>query len=78
MILVDPPMMTREILAAAMAQQAPYLDVTSLIKTRKDTWPSRDAAKTWLAKRPPWNTWTPRVLDLYVVRLEDCIQHIVC
>lgn len=67
MIIVDPPMMTKEILAAAMSRRTTMLAVIELAKTRKDTWPSREAAKVWLGKRLPWKRWTPQVLDLYVV-----------
>ncbi|EIN09173.1 alpha/beta-hydrolase [Punctularia strigosozonata HHB-11173 SS5] len=65
-ILVDPPMMTKEILDRSMQRNSPLIGVIELAKNRKDIWPSRSAAREWLAKRMPWRRWSQEVLDLYV------------
>lgn len=66
--MVDPPMMTKEILERSMQRSSPLIGVIELAKHRKDIWPSRAAAREWLATRMPWRRWSPEVLDLYVVR----------
>ncbi|CDO69450.1 hypothetical protein BN946_scf184817.g10 [Trametes cinnabarina] len=71
LIMVDPPMMTPEILQKALAEGWPLLRAMEIAKNRKDVWPSRSAAKEWFAKRFPWRRWDPRVLDLYV-------EHALC
>ncbi|KAI9060876.1 alpha/beta-hydrolase [Trametes sanguinea] len=71
LIMVDPPMMTPEILQKALREGWPLVRAIDIAKKRKDVWPSRAAAKEWLAKRWPWSRWDPRVLDLYV-------EHALC
>ena len=42
--------------------------IMKAIAASRSTWPSRDAAREYFGKRPPWKFWDSRVLDLYVVR----------
>lgn len=69
LIMVDPPMMTQELLAKAKTQNTPLLAAVEEAKMRKDIWPSRDAAREWFSKRLPYKLWTPEVLQLFVVRM---------
>ncbi|KAH9847864.1 alpha/beta-hydrolase [Lenzites betulinus] len=66
MILIEPPMMTPEGVERATEAGAVLMLAPEIAAMRKDIWPSREAARTWLAKRYPWRRWDPRVLDLYV------------
>ncbi|KAI0316911.1 alpha/beta-hydrolase [Amylostereum chailletii] len=68
LILIEPPMMSREILARAQARerQTALLSVIEMAKIRKDVWVSREEARTWFAKRLPWKRWTERALGLYI------------
>ncbi len=68
-ILVEPTMMTREIYQRALEQDTVLLRAIEVARGRKDTWPSRAAAREWFSKRLPWGHWDARVLDLYVVRV---------
>ncbi|KAH9852150.1 Alpha/beta hydrolase fold-1 [Lenzites betulinus] len=70
-ILVEPPMMTREIYAMAVEEGTALLRAIEIARTRKDIWASREKARAWFAKRLPWNRWDPRVFDLH-------IQHALC
>ena len=60
-------MLAPEILAKATGSNTPLVAAVELAKTRKDIWPSREDAHQWLAKRLPYKTWDPRILQLYVV-----------
>lgn len=68
-ILVEPPMMTREIYAMAVEEGTVLLRAIEIARTRKDIWASREEARAWFAKRLPWNRWDPRVFDLHIVRV---------
>jgi hypothetical protein len=67
MILVDPPMMTREIFAIAFEEPTLLKTVMEMTRNGKDIWVSREAALEWYSKRAPWQQWDPRVLRLFVV-----------
>ncbi len=67
LILVEPPIMTRKVFARATKKGKAWELLVEMAKTRKDIWPSREAARDWMSKRLPWNCWTPRCLDLFVV-----------
>ncbi|OSD01867.1 alpha/beta-hydrolase [Trametes coccinea BRFM310] len=71
LIMVDPPMLTPETLSIALREGWPLIRAIDIARKRKDVWPSRAAAREWLAKRWPWSRWDPRVLDLYV-------EHALC
>lgn len=60
-------MMSPEIFAK-IDPNTPIIAAFEMTKTRKDIWPSREAARQWLAKRIPCKLWDPRILQLYVVR----------
>ncbi|TFK86474.1 alpha/beta-hydrolase [Polyporus arcularius HHB13444] len=66
LILVEPPIMTRKVFARATKKGKAWELLVEMAKTRKDIWPSREAARDWMSKRLPWNSWTPRCLDLFV------------
>ncbi|RDX51314.1 alpha/beta-hydrolase [Lentinus brumalis] len=66
LIFVDPPIMTREVFARATRKGKAWKLLVEMAKTRKDTWPSREAARDWMSKRLPWSSWTARCLDLFV------------
>ena len=65
-------MMTRQILKYMMkhtaeGQLTPVQMMEESAKTRKDVWPSREAAHEWFKKRYPWKKWDPRSLELFIV-----------
>lgn len=61
--------MTRAMLNAVRFDKAsPLTRAAEAVRMRKDIWPSRAAAREWLAKRFPYRRWDARVLDLFVVR----------
>ncbi|EIN09722.1 alpha/beta-hydrolase [Punctularia strigosozonata HHB-11173 SS5] len=66
MILIEPPMMNKETIKHVMQPNSSIVLATKFASKRKDVWPSRTAAREWLAKRMPWNRWEPEALDLYV------------
>ncbi|KAI0655356.1 Alpha/beta hydrolase fold-1 [Cubamyces menziesii] len=66
LIMVEPPMITPEMLKRGREENAPLIRAVDAARARKDIWPSRAAAKEWFAKRYPWRRWDPRALDLYV------------
>ncbi len=68
MILVEPPMMTQEVLDAVMRDGRAWKALIGMAKSRKDTWPSREAAREWMSRHLPWKAWEPRCVDLFVVR----------
>ncbi|TCD66093.1 hypothetical protein EIP91_001851 [Steccherinum ochraceum] len=68
-ILVEPSMMTREVLHKVMTGPDgghPLRLIMTAAKRRLDTWKSRDEAHQWFVKRYPWKRWDPRVLELFV------------
>ncbi|RDX51310.1 alpha/beta-hydrolase [Lentinus brumalis] len=66
MILVEPPMMTQEVLDAVMRDGRAWKALIGMAKSRKDTWPSREAAREWMSRHLPWKAWEPRCVDLFV------------
>ncbi|TCD62135.1 hypothetical protein EIP91_007310 [Steccherinum ochraceum] len=71
MILLEPPMMTRPLLkkmlkGAAKGEANAMQIAMTAVKTRRDTWPSREAASQWLSKRFPWSTWDERARKRFV------------
>ena len=70
LVLVEPGFMSPAMLERVNHMGIRYEDLIAMAKTRKDTWPSRAAARAWISTRPPWKPWTPRSLDLFVVRVE--------
>ncbi|KAF9073643.1 Alpha/beta hydrolase family-domain-containing protein [Rhodocollybia butyracea] len=43
-----------------------FRSVGQLMLKRKDTWPSKEAAKEWMSEKLPWGMWDERVLNAYV------------
>ncbi|OJT03500.1 hypothetical protein TRAPUB_5840 [Trametes pubescens] len=67
LILVEPGLMTRAMLnAVRFDKSSPLTCAAEAVRMRKDIWPSRAAAREWLAKRFPYRRWDARVLDLFV------------
>ncbi|KAJ7621153.1 alpha/beta-hydrolase [Roridomyces roridus] len=66
MILVEPTMMTKEILDKTFKTPSELSRVIDAVKQRKDIWQSREVARAWFAKRLPWKRWDPRVLDIFI------------
>lgn len=75
MILVEPPMMTRQILAKASKRTGPSSPhaqlqmVIAAVGSKRDIWPTREDARQWMSLRSPWKDWKPQVLDYFVVSL---------
>lgn len=84
-ILLEPHMMPRHIVKWMQknkgSQPTPLQVLAESAKTRKDTWPSREAAQQWFAKRYPWKLWDQRALRLFVVRMmHPCVIYpsVIC
>lgn len=41
---------------------------------RRDSWISKEAALTYFFQRYPWNTWSPRIVQLYAVCGKDIVN----
>lgn len=70
LILIEPGFISPEMLERVSNMGIRYETLITMAKTRKDTWPSREAARVWISTRLPWKFWTPRSLDLFVVRVD--------
>ncbi|KAI0063916.1 alpha/beta-hydrolase [Artomyces pyxidatus] len=65
-IVIEPAMMPRSVYAGIFSEPTPWVTVMEATKSRKDIWPTREAAREWFGKRLPWSRWHPRSLDLFV------------
>lgn len=68
LILVEPTMMTRETMKEFSKNATMMMRSVEVAKSKRDIWPSREAAHEWMSHRSPWKRWDPRVLEAYVVR----------
>lgn len=69
LILIDPGIFSPDSIAKVKKTDGPLLQILEYTaKLKRDRWDSRQAARTWMAKRLPWNHWDPKVLDLFIVR----------
>ncbi|KAJ6456447.1 alpha/beta-hydrolase [Mycena sanguinolenta] len=66
MILIEPTMLTKELMAEAFKQLSEVTRVSDAVKTRRDIWESREIARSWFAKRLPWKRWDSRILDAFI------------
>ncbi|KAI0766210.1 hypothetical protein BD413DRAFT_572397 [Trametes elegans] len=62
--MVEPRMVTPEIPARTEKAGAVLARAADAARMRKDTWPSRAAARERIATRLPWRRWDPLALDL--------------
>ena len=76
-VLVEPPMMTREIHERFVESGVNLMRAMEGIKRRKDIWDARAAAHEWLAQRVPWRAWDARVLQAYVVSHRNTLSSVV-
>ena len=67
-ILIDPGIFSPNSIAKVKQDSGPLEMMLEYTKSKRDIWDSREAARTWMAKRLPWNRWDPKVLDLFIVR----------
>lgn len=74
MILVEPPMVPPELIPFEQLEQLVGM-IGMAVKKRRETWPSRKAALEFLSKRKPWRSWTPRAIELFVVRFPVIRSH---
>jgi hypothetical protein len=44
-------------------------NLEKLSKTRRDIWPSKPAALEWMKMRKGFQSWHPKVLEIYAVRI---------
>ena len=68
LILVEPTMMTRNTMKEFSKNATMMVRSVEAVKSKKDIWPSREAAREWMSHRSPWKRWDPRVLEVYLVR----------
>ena len=66
-ILLDPT-----IGAESPAKDRMYRIVQQYIWNKRDTWPSREAARRELSTQPGFKNWHPEALDMFVVRILSC------
>lgn len=67
-VLVEPSLITQDSWKAHLEDRQGALKfLTKATMKRRDTWNSREEAKDYFEPRLPWNTWDPRILDIYVV-----------
>ncbi|KAF4563902.1 hypothetical protein EYR36_003146 [Pleurotus pulmonarius] len=66
LVLIDPIVLTKELYYNDLEYQATSKFLIKGAKTRRDAWPSKDAALTWFSKRFPWSGWDTRVLRSFV------------
>ncbi|KAL4256581.1 AB hydrolase superfamily protein [Pleurotus pulmonarius] len=66
LVLVDPIVLTKELYYNDLEYKATSKFLIKGAMTRRDAWPSKDAALTWFNKRFPWSGWDIRVLRSFV------------
>ncbi|KAG6919893.1 hypothetical protein DXG01_015601 [Tephrocybe rancida] len=67
LILVEPPMLTKEVLDAHQEQRMATVEYTARVaSSRRDTWETRSAALEYFKKRFPWRNWDPRAVQIFV------------
>lgn len=67
LILIEPTSISFERYMRETDRHEPKTQMrTEATMTRRDTWPSRSEAYSWLKKRLPWKLWDDRVLQTYV------------
>ncbi|KAJ7320733.1 alpha/beta-hydrolase [Mycena albidolilacea] len=66
MILVEPTLMTKKILAEGFDQLSELTRIMDAVKKRRDIWESREIALVWFSKRLPWKRWDTRILDAFI------------
>lgn len=62
MILVEPTIRPRAGFGNAPTQPSPFIERT---RKRRSRWANPDELKATLGSRPPYDTWTPEMLDLF-------------
>ncbi|KAM5530942.1 hypothetical protein V8D89_015387 [Ganoderma adspersum] len=66
LIFIEPGFISPQMMERLTAMGIQYENIIAMAKTRKDTWPSREAARAWMSTKLPWKYWTPRSLDLFL------------
>ncbi|KAL4265483.1 AB hydrolase superfamily protein [Pleurotus pulmonarius] len=66
MILIEPVMYSRELLSQDNDVQNWIIKASKACLSRRDSWTTISAAKTYLSSKSPWKLWDPRMLDIYV------------
>ncbi|KAJ6584447.1 alpha/beta-hydrolase [Mycena capillaripes] len=65
-ILVEPSMMDQDTWNANHKEIQGVFDmVTMAIKHRRDAWTTKEAAQKYFMARFPWNSWDPRIVQLF-------------
>lgn len=68
LVLIEPSLLTKETFDANYEARQGALDfLRAATLKRRDTWADREKAMEYFKIRLPWNTWDPRVLEIYVV-----------
>lgn len=69
--LVEPTIMSQELFDAHAKERQDFGEVTMKVTlNRVDSWPTREAAASYLRKRLPWKSWDSRVFDIYIVSID--------
>jgi pimeloyl-ACP methyl ester carboxylesterase len=67
LILVEPTIVTREVYHGDIENRQAQMDfAVGSTRKRRDKWPSKSDARSWMGSRWPWKNWDSRALDLFV------------
>lgn len=71
MVLIEPAIISKNLLANDLAMQKVVAQLSRSSGSRRDIWPSIADAKSWMAQKSPWKSWDSRVLDIHVVNISS-------
>ncbi|KAG6901876.1 hypothetical protein C0995_007000 [Termitomyces sp. Mi166 len=65
--LVEPTILSQQLFDAHAKEREDSANMTMKVTlTRRDSWPSKEAAAAYLQRRLPWKSWDSRVFDIYI------------
>jgi len=65
--LIEPTILSQELFVAHAAEREQFAKMSmKATLERRDTWPGREAAASYLRCRLPWKSWDARVFDIYI------------
>lgn len=68
-ILVEPLLIDKDVYHQNLEDRELHMKaVAKIVASVRSVWKSTDDAFQWMSRRPPWNTWDPRVLRIHAVR----------
>ncbi|ETW87252.1 Esterase/lipase/thioesterase [Heterobasidion irregulare TC 32-1] len=65
-ILVEPLLIDKDVYHQNLEDRELHMKaVAKIVASVRSVWKSTDDAFQWMSRRPPWNTWDPRVLRIH-------------